>query len=519
MRPSLSALAVLMGLSAPALAQTLTLGVSATPNSVDPHFNYGTSTQTLTYHLFDTLFTRLADSTLGPGLATSWRVLEPTVWEVKLREGVRFTNGMAFTADDVMFSIARAPNVPNATASYAGAVRAIARVEVINPLTIRIHTNGPAPTLPLDLAPLGIVSRQVGEGAATEDYNAGRAAIGTGPYRLIRFIPGQQAELERNPDWWGARQEWEKVTIRFLPNPGTRTAALLAGDVDVIDLPSPNDLPRLRSDARFTVSSRASMRLVYLAPNQQAEVAPFITDNAGNPLPANPLRDQRVRQALTIALNREALASRVMQGTATPAGQWMPAGTYSHNPAVPVPAQDIEGARRLLAAAGYPDGFRMTLHVANNARPTDPVSAQAIAQMWTRVGVRTEIEAQPLAAYSPRAARMEYAMTVWGWGSIGHAGHPLVNTVATNDRARLTGGFNRSGYSNPAIDRMIAAAMGEMDDTRREALLNQAVAAAVQDVAVIPLYNLTNFWASRRGIRYEATTYDYTLAVNAQTVR
>jgi peptide/nickel transport system substrate-binding protein len=515
----LTAIALGCCLAAPVWAQTLTLGVSATPNSVDPHFNYGTSTQTLTYHLFDTLFLRLPDSTLAPGLALSWQAVEPTVWEIKLRPNVRFTNGTAFTADDVVFSIARAPNVPNATASYAGAVRAVERVEVIDPLTIRIHTRGTAPTLPMDMAPLGIVSRQVGEGAATEDYNAGRAAIGTGAYRLLRFIPGQQAELERNPDWWGPAQPWEKVTIRFLPNPGTRTAALLSGDVDLIDTPSPNDLPRLRGDNRFAVFSGPSMRLVYLAPNQQAQVAPFITDHAGNPLPANPLRDQRVRQALSIAINREALATRIMQGTASAAGQWMPAGTYSHNPAVPVPAQDIEGARRLLAAAGYPDGFRMTLHVANNARPTDPTSAQAIAQMWTRVGVRTEIEAQPLAAYSPRAARMEYAMTVWGWGSIGHSGHPMVNMVATNDRQRLTGGFNRSGYSNPAIDEMIATAMAEMDDARREQLLNQAVAAAIQDVAVIPLYNLTNFWAARRGVAYTPTTYDYTLAMNARPVR
>ncbi|RVT92218.1 ABC transporter substrate-binding protein [Rhodovarius crocodyli] len=515
----LTAIALGCCLSIPAWAQTLTLGVSATPNSVDPHFNYGTSTQTLTYHLFDTLFQRQPDSTLAPGLALSWHAVEPTVWEIKLRPDVRFTNGAAFTADDVVFSIARAPNVPNATASYAGAVRSVDRVEVIDPLTIRIHTRGPAPTMPMDMAPLGIVSRQVGEGAATEDYNAGRAAIGTGPYRLIRFIPGQQAELERNPNWWGPAQPWERVVLRFLPNAGTRTAALLSGDVDLIDTPSPNDLPRLRGDNRFAVFSGASMRLVYLAPNQQAQVAPFITDNAGNPLPANPLRDQRVRQALSMAINREALATRIMQGTASPAGQWMPAGTYSHNPAVPVPAQDIEGARRLLAAAGYPDGFRMTMHVPNNARPTDPISAQAIAQMWTRVGVRTEVEAQPLAAYSPRAARMEYAMTMHGWGSIGHSGHPMVNMVATNDRQRLTGGFNRSGYSNPAIDEMIATAMAEMDDAKREQLLNQAVAASIQDGAVIPLYNLTNFWAARRGVEYRPTTYDYTLAINARPVR
>ena len=161
----------------------------------------------------------------------------------------------------------------------------------------------------------------------------------------------------------------------------------------------------------------------------------------------------------------------------------------------------------------------MTLPVASNTRPTDPVSAQAIAQMWSRIGVQTAVEAMPLAVYGARAARMEFPFSMWGWGAAGHAGHPLVNVVATNDRARLTGSFNRSGYSNPELDALIARAIATMDDTAREELLNRAVAMAMEDVAIIPLYQLTNFWVARRGITYEATGYDYTRAVLARRAR
>jgi peptide/nickel transport system substrate-binding protein len=508
-------------LSQPAAAQpsVLTMGISAAPGSVDPHYNQGTSTQTLTYHIFDTLTDRRPDSTIAPGLALSWTPVEESVWEFKLRSGVRFSDGTPLTADDVTFTIGRAPNVPNATASYAGQVRSIKRVEAVDPLTVRFHTDGPSPNLPIDLAVVAIISRHAGEGATTDDYNSGKAAIGTGPFVLRSYTPGNEAELVRNEHWWGPKLDWDRVVFRYIPNAGARSAALLSGGVDLIDLPSPNDLPRFRSDPNISVFSAQGLRLVYIAPNQSAEVAPVVTDNNGQPLPTNPLRDRRVRQALSIAINRASLAERVMQGTAEPNYQFLPRGAYSYNPAIAVPQPDPEAARRLLAEAGYPNGFRMALHVAQNARPTDPISAQAIAQMWTRIGVQTNVETMPLSMYGPRSARMEFAATMWGWASPGHAGHPLINVVSTYDRAKLTGSFNRSGYSKPTLDALIARAVTTLDDRERERLFQQAVADAMEDVAIIPLYQLTNFWATRKGITYEASGYDYTRAVLARRAR
>jgi peptide/nickel transport system substrate-binding protein len=519
-RTALLGATLLLAAGGPAAAQSaLTVGISAAPASVDPHFNQGTSTQTLTYHLFDTLVERRPDSTLAPGLALGWTAVSDTVWEFKLRPGARFSDGNPFTADDVAFTIARVPNVPNSPSSYAGNVRAISRVEVVDPQTVRLHTQQPAPNLPTDLSVVAIISRRAGEGATTEDYNALRAAVGTGPFILRSYSPGTEAELVRHEGWWGERPDWDRVTLRYLANAAARSAAVLSGSVDLIDQPSPNDLPRFRSDANVSVFSAQGLRLIYLAPNQAAEALPFATDNDGKPLANNPLRDRRIRHALSIAIGRDALAERVMQGTAEPAGQFMPPGIYSHNPAIPVPPQDPAAARRLLAEAGYPNGFRLTLHVSSNSRPTDPVAAQAIAQMWTRIGVQTEVQTMPIASYSPRAARMEFALTMWGWATPGQAGHALLNVVSTSNRERLTGSFNRSGYSNPTVDALTARALSTLDDRAREALFQQAAAVAMEDVAVIPLYQLTNFWVARRGITYQATAYDYTRAALARRAR
>lgn len=519
MKTILHGAVALMLAATPALAQRLTIGVSAAPTSVDPHFHNGTSTQTLSYNLFDTLFLLTPEVSVAPGLALSWRPIAETVWEIKLRPNVRWTDGRPFTADDVAFTVQRAPNVPNTTGGYGGAVRPITRVEVVDALTIRFHTNGPAPNLAVDMSGLAIVSRHAGEGATTEDYNAGRAAIGTGAYRLVRYSTNEQTELVRNEDWWGPRPDWDSAIIKYLPNAAARTAALLSGTVDLIDTPSPNDLPRLQSDPRFAVHSRQGMRLIYLAPNQAAEVAPFVTDHEGRPLPRNPLRDQRVRQALSIAINRAGLADRVMQNTATPNGQWMPSFSPAYNPDVPVPPFDPERARRLLAEAGYPQGFRITVHVSATSRPTDSIAAQAIGQMWTRIGVQTQVEAVPFAAYAARAANLEYAVSMFGWASQTHAGYALVNLFNTYSRERLTGAFNRSGYSNPALDALTDRALTTLDDGQRDGMLRQAVAMAMEDVGIIPLYQMTNFWASRRGVTYGATGYDYTRITQARISR
>lgn len=519
MRRILFAAAMLSPL--PLAAQTLTIGAGGSITSVDPHFYNAAPNSALAAHIFDRLMERDSRARLQPGLATSFRAISETLWEVKLRPGVKWHDGRDFTADDVAFSIARAPNVPNSPAGFGGFVRAITKVEVIDPLTVHLHTAAAHPLLPTELAYIAIVSRHVGESATTDDYNSGKAAIGTGPYRFVSHMSGNRTELARNDAWHGPKQEWERVSYRFIGNDGARTAALLAGDVDLIDQVASGDIARLKRDPKVTVSSIQGLRMIYMSFDRSRTDNPVhVYDNDGKPLARNPFDDVRVRRALSLAINREALAQHVMEGTAVPAGQWLPEGIYSYNPDVPAPAHDVETAQRLLAEAGFPQGFRLTLHSPNDRYPNDAKTAQAVAQMWTRAGVRTQLETVPWAAFSARAARQEYGMRLVGWGSTtGEASYALVNVMGTFSREKRYGSANAGRYSNPELDALTARAASTIDDEKREELLRQAVKMAMDDVALIPLFHLVNTWATRAGLTYDARMDESTRAMMVSRAR
>lgn len=515
-RPAAPALVLAVAL-APGLAaaQNLTIAIGGSPTSLDPHFYNASPNSSLTQHLFDTLVERDAEARLRPMLAESWRAIEPTIWEFRLRAGVKWHDGRDLTADDVAFTIERVPTVRNSPGSFAGLIRAITRVEVVDPLTIRFHTAAPHPLLPTELASIQVISRHAGTGAETEQYNSGQAAIGTGPYRLASYRSGDRTEFTRNDGYWGGAQPWARVSYRFVANDAARTAALLAGDVDVIDQVPSSDLARLRREQRISLFEIQGLRLIYLMPNYSRVDDPlFVTDNDGRPLPRNPFHDLRVRRAMSMAIDRQALADRVMEGTARPTGQWLPRGAFGYNPDVQAPAFDPDGARRLLAEAGFPQGFRITLHSPNDRYPNDARTTQAVAQMWTRIGVRTEVQTMPWTTYAARNSRQEFNMRMGGWGSVtGEASYMLVNIFGTYDRERRRGAANSSRYSNPALDTLTERAAATLDDPQREAMLRDAVRIVADDVAMIPLYQLVNFWATRRGFAYEARMDERTTAM------
>ncbi|GGJ04811.1 ABC transporter substrate-binding protein [Neoroseomonas lacus] len=518
MRHTLIALLAAAVLPAPAAAQTLIMGVGAPSTSLDPHFFNAAPNTAVASHIFSRLVER--DALVRPysGLAESWRAVSSTVWEFRLRPGVKWHDGRDFTADDVVFTFSRASNVPNSPGGFGGFLRMIKSVEVADPLTLRITTHAPHPLLPVDLSYIFIVSRHAGQAASTEDYNAGRAAIGTGPYRLRSHMPGSRVEFERNDAYWGPREHWARATWSVIANDSARTAALIAGDVDLIDQVPSSDVDRLRRDARVALHQVQGLRMICLqADFSRDDNVPGVSDHAGQPIAGNPFRDLRVRRALSAAIDREALAERVMEGSAVPSGQWLPPGVYSFNPAVPVPAFDPEAARRLLAEAGFPEGFRLTLHTPNDRYPNDARTAQAIAQMWTRVGIRTEVAALPWASFSGRSSRQEFGMRLSGWGSsTGEASFAAIHIMGTYNREQRRGASNIGRYSNPAMDALVDRATTILDDGEREVVLHEVVRMAMEDVAVIPLFHLVNSWATRRGVTYEARMDETTRAMAAR---
>nr|WP_249680719.1 ABC transporter substrate-binding protein [Roseococcus pinisoli] len=512
-------------MAAPAFAQsptdrTLTIATGGSITSIDPHFFNATPNAALAVHIFEGIVHRTADVKFVPGLATSWRVIEPTLWEFKLRENVKWHDGRPFTAEDVAFTYGRAPNVPNSPSSYAGYLRSLKRIEIIDPLTIRFHTHVPNPILPIDLASVFIVSKHVGEGATTEDYNSGKAAIGTGPYKLASYQPNNRTELVRNDDYWGEREPWARVSYRFIANDASRTAALLSGNIDMIDQVASSDLERLKREARTSVHETVGLRCVYLMPDFSRDgPVPFVTDNNGQPLPQNPFKDARVRRALSIAINRQNIVERVMEGQATATNQWLPPGAFGYTPDVTVPTADIEQARRLLAEAGHPDGFRLTLHTPNDRFPNDSRIAQAVAQFWTRIGVQTQIEALPWSSMAARASRQEFAMRLTSWGSVtGEAAFMLANVMMTFNRQNRTGAANASRFSSADLDRMTNAAVSIIDDEAREGALRDVVRWVAREVPIMPLMQLNHSWATRRGLTYTARMDERTVAMGVRPV-
>ncbi len=512
------AVALAAGFAAPALGQTLTIATGGSITSLDPHFFNASPNNAIAQHIFGRLVDRDAQSRIQPDLAESWRLLSDTEWEFRLRRDVTWHDGRPFTAEDVLFTLQRAPNVPNSPGGYGAILRSVRSASAPDPWTVRITTHEPNPVLLPELGSIFIVSRHAGERATTDDYNAGRAAIGTGPYRVTSHRQGDRTELARNDAHWAGQEPWARVSYRFIPADPARTAALLAGDVDMIDQVAPNDLPRLRREGRVTVSEVQSLRLVHVGPDYSRTGAlPFVTDNEGRPLPRNPFLDVRVRRALTVSINREVLAERAMDGLAAPSGQWLPRGTWSHDPATPPPAFDPDGARRLLAEADYPNGFRMTLHTMNDRFPNDARLAQAVAGMWTRVGIQTAVEALPWTTYSARAARQEFSMSMGSWGSTTGEGLSFPkNVLATFDRERRTGSANSRRHSASELDAMIERASTIMDDEARERAIQELVRWSAANVPVIPLLHLNNVWALRRGLTHEPRMDERTLAMGVR---
>lgn len=500
--------------------QTLGIASSAPVTSIDPHYHTFAPNDSFGAHVYERLVTRDAAGNTIPGLAVSWKTRDDRTWEFKLREA-KFHNGVPFTAEDVAYTLNRVPRVKNSPASYSIFTKAVTSTEIVEPHTILLRTDGPYPLLPADLANISIIPHGLGPDPATEDFNSGKNAIGTGPYRFVSYKPGDRIEMERSDDYRGEKPHWKNVTYRIISNDAARTASLLAGDVGIIEFVPPNDLPLLRTDARVRLAEVVSNRSIFLWMDHAHDgPSPFVTGPNGETLDKNPLKDLRVRMALSLAINRPGIVERVMENAAIPTRQYLRPGSYSYVPDLAPHPYDPVRAKALLAEAGYPNGLRVSIHGPSDRYVNDAKIIQAVAQGWQRIGVQTTVEALPWNTYIARAGKQEFSIFLVGWGvGSGEGLNPLRAQIATWNPARGLGTANRGRYSNPAIDALIDQGMATMDDTAREKIIQRTMKLAMDDVPVLQLHLQKNIWATRANLTYTPRVDEGTLAMGVREAK
>jgi peptide/nickel transport system substrate-binding protein len=509
-----AAVAMTLCFSAPALAQDFKVAMSSPPTSMDPHFQNITTNANVIEHMFEPLVMRDPDGKLAPGLAESWKLLNGLTWEFKIRKGARFSDGSPVTAEDVIYSLDRPATIKNSPASFTLFTKAIINKQASDASTVRLTTGQPSPLLPADLVSIIIVSKKATEGLSSDDFASGKGMVGSGPYKFVRFLRDDRVEMERSDTYNGPHKSpWATVTIRFISNASTRLAALLSGDVQAIEnVPTP-DLARVRSDPNLSLVTKTSQRMVFMFADWR-DKSPFVTDKSGVVLEKNPLKDLRVRRALSAAINRDAIRERVMEGLSESTENLVVPGSPGHVPALKTQKFDAEGAKKLLAQAGYPNGFALTLHGPNNRLVNDEKIAQTVAQMFARVGVDTKVETMPMAVYAPRGAKFEFSVALIAWGGSIDLSSPMRAILACENPATGMGVVNWAKYCNPKMDALLVKSLETMDEAARHKMLQEAAAMISHDVALIPLHFQVSAWAVKKGLTYQGRGDERTYAHN-----
>ncbi len=510
---------VFMGFVMSVQAKDLVVGVTEEP-AVDPHYLFMANNIEISHHIFEGLTAMDNSQNLVPALAVSWELVEPTIWEFKLRKGVRFHDGSGFTARDVKFSYERIPSLKENPNPFTPLIRNIAEVKIVDDYTVRLLTKKPDPTLPSIIPAAFIVSNQAAREATPVDFKKGRAAVGTGPYKFSAFQSGVKLVVEKNPNYWGKVEPWDSVTFKVLGSSAAVIAAISAGDIDVMGNVTPSDVITLKNKPDVEIATIAGARVSYLIMDMGRDQSPEFTDHSGNKLKENPLKDLRVRKALSLAINRQAIIDGLLDGIGTVANQLPPPAIVGYNESISKKTYDPEQAKKLLAEAGWPKGFGITLRGPNNAYGNGK-SLQAIAQMWSRLGFKMNVLTEPKSTYFPNikvAAGVKYSAMIMGWGfSEGGEVSPFFNTILHSyDAERGFGPANRAYYNDPYFDKKLEAAQATMERIERAKLLKELVAYVTDQYIALPLYWENVTIAFRRGFKAEPRVDGAILAMNVK---
>ncbi|HEX8164996.1 MAG TPA: ABC transporter substrate-binding protein [Beijerinckiaceae bacterium] len=490
--PALAAALFALLACAPAEARSVRWAAVGDALTLDPHAAGDRASRALVRQVYDTLLTRGPKGELLPELAVSWRTLslDASTWEFRLRPGVKFHSGAALTADDVAFSIQRAMGPAS---DLRGLLASVDRVTRVDDLTVRVRTKGANPRLPDVLAGVFIVSRAWAEGngaALPQDPSEGfaaRNANGTGPFALVSREPGSRTVLRRNEQYWsrdpGAPFEVTEVAHAPIRSGAARIAALMAGEVDIVDDVPAQDVERLRSLRTMSVATAARAGTIYLG----LDVAS--PELAGSTVKGrNPFADKRVRQALNLAVDRVALRE-VLRGQAEPAGALVPPGPGGPPREIGEPPKaDPARAKALLAEAGFPDGFGLTLSCPGDAAADAEAICREVAGMLTRAGIAVTVVVQPKAQALAAARRSPleagFVLAVLDGPVLDSE---AVFSALVHTREGRYGALNAARYANPDLDRRIEAIAAMTDPVKRAAAVAE-IWKAVQDEALfVPL--------------------------------
>ncbi|CAN7777643.1 ABC transporter substrate-binding protein [Variovorax sp. LjRoot84] len=503
-------------------AETVRWARSSDPATLDPHAVNLNTNVTFLHQVYEPLVLRTADGKLQPALATSWQVTrDPTVWEFKLRPGVRFHDGAPFGADDVVFSIQRA-KAP--TSAWKTLLAPVVEVRKVDALTVQLKTSGPNLVLPHTLTNLFIVNaawsrahqaEQPQDVSGKDENFATRNENGTGAYQLVSREQDTRTVFRQFPGYWGKGQfplEVTQIVFQPIKTAATRVAALLSGEVDFVqDVPA-QDVARLKADARLRVTEGLENRTIYLGLNVGAGELKY-SDVKGR----NPLADARVREAFRLAIDRDTLRTAVMRGLSVPAGIITPQFVHGYEKAFDTwPKPDAARARQLLAEAGYPGGFGITLHCPNNRYVNDETICTAVAGFLARIGVRVSVAARPIAQHATAINQADTDFYLYGWAAptfdSAYIFDYLVHTRGKDGR----GSANAIGYSNPDIDAKIASLAAERDPAKRDATIHAIWQTVQQEGFYIALHHQVLDYAMQRKLDIPVSPEDAILFKNVK---